>query len=234
MTTTRDDTAQLLFLASHELRTPVTVVAGYVRMLLQEQAGPVSDRQRRLLEEAAKSCASLTALVTDMSDLARLNAGEMAFSRQRVPLAALVGEAAGRVHEGEDRGIRLEVDEVPTAMVVMGDPLRLRAAIGTLLYATLREHGDAGTVHVRVVQSGPPPAVRIGIGAAAAAAEALAAPADTPFDEWHGGLGFALPIARRILAAHGGRVWALPGAGFRRGVGLSLPLDAPRDDAAPV
>ena len=50
---------RLLSLSVHELRTPMTVVAGYLRMLLKDRAGPVTDQQRRLLEEAEKSCGRL-------------------------------------------------------------------------------------------------------------------------------------------------------------------------------
>ena len=62
-----------LSLAVHELRTPVTVVAGYLRMVLREQAGPVTEKQRKMLEEAERSCTRLSALVTEMSDLGSSN-----------------------------------------------------------------------------------------------------------------------------------------------------------------
>ena len=63
---------KVLSLSVHEFRTPMTVVAGYIRMLLKDRAGPLSDPQRRLLEEAEKSCARLTALLTEVSDLSNL------------------------------------------------------------------------------------------------------------------------------------------------------------------
>src|SRR5688500_20060793 len=62
---------KLLSLAVHEFRTPITVVAGYIRMILKDRAGPVNDGQRKLLEEAERSCGRLSALVAEMSDLAR-------------------------------------------------------------------------------------------------------------------------------------------------------------------
>jgi signal transduction histidine kinase len=66
---------KVLSLAVHEFRTPLTVVAGYIRMLLKERAGPVPDQQRRLLEEAEKSCGRLSALLAEVSDLSGLEAG---------------------------------------------------------------------------------------------------------------------------------------------------------------
>ncbi len=90
-------TAKLLSLGVHELRTPVTVAAGYIRMLLKEQAGPLSERQRKLLDEAEKSCGKLAALVADMSELAKFEAGEIALSRLADP-----DGAAGDPHRGTD------------------------------------------------------------------------------------------------------------------------------------
>ncbi len=67
---------RLLSLAVHEFRTPVTVVAGYLRMLLREQGGPLTDKQRKMLEEADRSCTRLGALVAEMSDLGKLESGD--------------------------------------------------------------------------------------------------------------------------------------------------------------
>ena len=47
---------RVMSLAVHELRTPVTVVSGYLRMLLRDQAGPLTDKQRKMVEEADRSC----------------------------------------------------------------------------------------------------------------------------------------------------------------------------------
>ena len=74
---------KVLSLAVHEFRTPTTVVAGYIRMLLKERAGPLPDAQRRLLEEAEKSCGRLSALLAEMSDLSGLEAGTATFNARR-------------------------------------------------------------------------------------------------------------------------------------------------------
>ena len=88
---------KILSLSVHEFRTPVTVVAGYLRMLLKDRAGPLSDRQRRLVEEAEKSCARLSGLLAEVSDLSNLEAGTAPFNRQRTDLSQLVREAAAEL-----------------------------------------------------------------------------------------------------------------------------------------
>ena len=90
-------------LAVHELRTPITVASGYLRMLLREQAGPLTDAAQ-MFEEADRSCARIGALISEMSELGKLEAragdGPVTFD-----FAALAAELAKDMHEGEDRGL---------------------------------------------------------------------------------------------------------------------------------
>src|SRR5687768_9752077 len=120
-------------LAVHELRTPVTVVAGYLRMLLREQGGPLNEKQKKMLEEADRSCGRIGSLVAEMSEFGRLEAGEIAFARQEFDLAALVNEVASGLHDGEGRGVKLEARlAMPAGMkeiTVTGDRVRIAAAV---------------------------------------------------------------------------------------------------------
>ena len=117
-------------LAVHELRTPVTVVAGYLRMLLREQGGPLTEKQRKMLEEAERSCNRIGALVAEMSELGKLEGGDLAFARQEFDFAALLAELASAMHEGEDRGVRLVVRGIdrPVLVICQGGFRSLRAA----------------------------------------------------------------------------------------------------------
>jgi len=214
-------------LAVHELRTPVTVVSGYLRMLLREQAGPISEKQRKMLEEADRSCTRIGALVSEMSDLGKLEGGDLKPSGPEFDLSALISELASAMHEGEDRGIRLETRGVDRPVMVSGDRTRLAAALRTLMHAALRERADPGAIIVEcststtsnqawaVVAIGAEPVVRT-LADAAASSPAL--------DEWRGGLGLALPVGRRVIEAHGGTVWSAPGDAPRAGSALRLPL----------
>src|SRR5918993_4852033 len=86
---------KVLSLSVHEFRTPMTVIAGYIRMLLKDRAGPLNDQQRKLLEEAEKSCGRLSGLIAEMSDLANLEAGSAPFNRSGVDVGPLVAEIIG-------------------------------------------------------------------------------------------------------------------------------------------
>ena len=135
MTVEQSVLPRAMSLAVHELRTPVTVVAGYLRMLLREQAGPLSDKQKKMLEEADRSCSRLGALVAEMSDFGKLEGGDVTFARQDFDLAGLAVELASGLHGGEDRGVRLEAHaEIAVKEIrVTGDRARIAAAVKTLM-----------------------------------------------------------------------------------------------------
>src|SRR5688500_2162331 len=96
---------RLLSLSVHEFRTPITVVAGYIRMLLKDRAGALNDQQRRLLEEAEKSCGRLSSLVAEMSDLSNLEAGNGSFNRSRLDLSGLLKDAIAGLPALPDREV---------------------------------------------------------------------------------------------------------------------------------
>jgi signal transduction histidine kinase len=218
-------------LAVHELRTPVTVVAGYLRMVLKEQAGPLSDMQRRMLEEAERSCGRINALVSEMSELGKLEDGRIEIGRAEFDLAAVITELASNMHEGSDRGIRLEVRGVDQPIMVTGDRPRIAAALQALMHAALRERSEPGVIVVDVTLTAAADRrwVTIAIGEEPVT-HSLAAIADAgrpPFDEWRGGLGLALAVGRRVIEAHGGALWSAPDMP-RAGSALRLPLTQDR------
>jgi signal transduction histidine kinase len=228
-TETSDSLAKLLSLAVHEFRTPVAVVSGYLRMLLRHFGDNLTDQQRKLLQESEKSCGSLANLLTELSDLAHLEDGRLMLRREPIPIFSLLKQVAEGVHEAEDRGVKLEVRDGGRDGVVMGDPDRLRTALESLLAATLRERAEAGTVVAACSIAKVPPVEGLAVIAVADAgtAEELATSGATitaPFDEYRGGLGFRLPMAARIIAAHGGRVSSPVAARGRLAIVLSLPL----------
>src|SRR5215213_8946960 len=121
--------SRLLALAVHEFRTPVTVVAGYIRMLLKDRAGPVTDQQRRLLEEAEKSCGRLSGLLAELSDVANLEAGKASFNRAVADLRPLLAEAIANMPEVPDRPISVELTTGSGTAAIQADAVRLRAAL---------------------------------------------------------------------------------------------------------
>jgi len=198
----------LLSLAVHELRTPASVVGGYLRMLQRDVGDPLSERQRKMIDEAEKSCARLVALIAELSDISKLDAGLAPLARLPLDVFSLVAEVAEHVHEAKDRDVRLEVRGDGGAPAV-GDAARLRSAFDAIFRAILREKGGPCTVIAdrrRSTDATKPGAVVV----VAEDGYVQTAYDSTPgaFDEKRGGLGLALPLARRVIEGHGGRIWS--------------------------
>jgi signal transduction histidine kinase len=200
---------QLLSLAVHEFRTPASVVGGYLRMLQRDTEAPLSDRQRKMIDEAEKSCARLVAIVAELSDVAKLDSGDLKLAGQPLELFSLINQVAELVHEAKDRAVRLEVRGATDGARLTGDPVRLRSAFDAIFRAILREKPGQCVVvadcRIETIEGRPTAVVIVAEEPSVQAAYDREA---GPFDERRGGMGLALPLARRVIEGHGGRIWA--------------------------
>ncbi len=202
---------RLMGLAVHELRTPITVAAGYIRMVTREKVGPISDQQRKLLEEAEKACGRLSALVAEMSDLSSLETGTAPINKASMDLAATLKEAAGGLGELPDREVVVEVQGADSPVAIKGDGTRLRSALGSLLGALRRELVESDRLIVRLGHQSSTCTIWIA-GADQIENVAKADPSKLSlFDEWRGGSGLSLAIARRVINQHDGALFGAPG-----------------------
>ena len=135
--------AQLLSLAVHEFRTPVSVVGGYLRMLQRDAESPLADRHRKMVEEAEKSCARLVALIGELSEISKLDDQSLKLQEEPIDLFALVREVAGEIHEATDRGVRLQAAGLASGAMLNGDAVRLHKAIASLLRGVARAAGQS-------------------------------------------------------------------------------------------
>jgi hypothetical protein len=210
----------LISLAVHELRTPANIVWGYLKMLQRDGQSTLGANERHLVDEAEKSCARLAELMTELNDVGKLDTGQAPMASRRVDLFGLVGEAAAGSHEGEDRGVRVEVRGQNAGAILEGDPDRLRPALAALIRSVAREQPGPCTIVVdrqRTVTAGTNTAVIIVAGGARVQEGDAGSAA---FDDKRGGLGLALPIARRVIEAHGGHLRSRADGG----VTISVPL----------
>src|SRR5688572_14858889 len=186
--------SKLLSLAVHEFRTPASVVGGYLRMLERDTDPPLSERQRRMVDEAQKSCARIVELVAELSDIGKLDAGAVRLAQQSLDVFALVQEVATGVHEAEDRGVTFNVQGNALGARTIGDATRLGRAFEAIFRAILRE-APSGTAIVAerrlVTENGRNSAVVVVSDASSVHSTYDAVRG--PFDEKRGGLGLALP-----------------------------------------
>lgn len=225
------ESSKLIALAVHEMRTPTSVVVGYLRMLLNDTTAPINDRQRRMLGEAEKACGRLVEMLGELSDVGKMDAGTAAVKEDRFDLFELVKTVAGSVHEPLDREVNLEARGNATG-AFHGDRARIAALLTVVIRAVVREQPGSTTVIVdaqrvnregrhfaRIVVSPEPDLTR------------ASATAPAEFDDRRGGLGLGLPLARRVVAHYGGHIWSpvapedqlLP-IGSRGAIVILLPL----------
>lgn len=205
---------KILSLSVHEFRSPLTVVAGYIRMLLKDRAGPLSDQQRRLLEEAEKSCGRLTSLLQEVSDLSTVEAGNAPLKRQPADLHTALRAAVEQLPPLPDRKVAIELQLGRSPAPISADTTRLTDAFKWIFSALRRElvTSDRLLVRERPTTHDGVPAYELHIGdeETLAALDAEGRDERVLFDEWRGGCGLTLPVARRIVNAHDGWIWGAP------------------------
>jgi signal transduction histidine kinase len=196
-------------------------------MLLTDKVGPLEANQRRLLEEMEKSCGRLKTLINEMSELGQLMDGRQALAHQTSDLTAILREVSGAVPDSQDHG-RVIIADGTEPLLVKGDGSRLRRVVESIIFALRRETIDGADLLVsagsRTKNGGRVAWVTFGTAPVAAALREASADSLGPFDEWRGGCGLTLPLARVIIEMHGGRLLALTGERQKAGGVLELPL----------
>jgi signal transduction histidine kinase len=223
MTSPGESYAQLLSLAVHEFRTPASVVGGYLRMLQRDPDAPLSERQRRMVDEAERSCQRLVELIAELSEIQKLDSNLVELAQRGFDAFPAMAEAAQGVHEAEDRNVRLVVRGASAGASMQGDVTRLQKAFAAIFRASLREMpADTTVVAERRIEQHDGLQSAILIVADEPNVQTSYEAEPVPFDEKRGGLGLALPIARRIIERHRGRIWSP--AGSRATIIISLPV----------
>jgi signal transduction histidine kinase len=178
-----------------------------------------------MLAEAERACSRIGALIAELSEVSKLDAGEAAVHQEDFDLFELLRHVAADVHEAEDRDVRLKLRGPDSGAPLRGDRTRLSTALASCLRAVLREQPSACTViadrRLEVRDDGTSAIV---IVAEEHSLERAFAASAASFDEKRGGLGLLLPIARRVIENEGGRIWSPAPPGPTVAIILSLPL----------
>jgi signal transduction histidine kinase len=202
----------LLSHGAHEIRNPVAVILGYVRMLRTERLGPLTDLQRKALADVDTSTARLAALAEEMSLLARMLAGSIKFARARIELATLIATEIPSVGPALERDVGIRVIDNSPGAAVNGDAKTLREAFNGLMFSHRRElfTSDELCIAIDHVPGGNQPPIRVTIGGADRIEELRRLPTSDLSDlvEFRGGVGYRLSIARQVIEAHGGRIFS--------------------------
>ena len=231
--------AKSRFLAnmSHEIRTPMNGILGLMDLLAETTACP---EQRRLVEDMQQAGETLLAILNDVLDVSKIEAGGMTLEAIAFDPAALARRLE-RLHGpcARDKGLELRI-EVQEGAHRLGDPTRLLQVLGNLASNAIK-FTERGSVAVRVRNPPDGPLVLevedTGIGmdeAETARAFDRFAQADGSVTRRFGGTGLGLSIVRGMVEAMGGRVEiaSAPGRGTRVTATLSLEDCRPAEPAS--
>lgn len=212
---------------AHELRTPLATIEGYTEGLLDGVVAPTAETWALLHDEVGR----LRRLVQDLQDLSRAEARQLALHIRPTDPASLVSQAITRLTgQFTDKGIHLTSQVAPHLPTVQADPDRILQVLINLLGNALRYTPVNGTVEVRVDPEPEGVVFQVtdtGIGIA---------PEHLPhlFERFYrvdkarsralGGSGIGLTIAKALVEAHSGRIWASsPGLGQGATFSFTLP-----------
>ncbi|MGC2855003.1 ATP-binding protein [Novispirillum sp. DQ9] len=220
---------------SHELRTPLNAIIGFSEVMTCAMFGPLGDaRYATYAQDIHASGRHLLAVISDILDLSRIEAGELRLDHAPLDLSVLAADALRMVapRAAEKRVVlvnRLSEEEAAGLPAMTGDSLRLKQVLLNLLSNAVKftpaggtvavghaVPGD-GTIHLTVTDSG------IGMSAEdLAVAMAPFGQVQSAFSRQYQGTGLGLPIAARLVEAHGGRLElsSVPGSGTTAAVVL--------------
>jgi len=222
--------ADFLAMVSHELRAPLSSIKGSAATLLQSGVAldPAAAAQfHRIIEQQSDH---MQELITDLLDVARIEAGTLAISPQPVSVKELVEAARGSFLSGHT-GSDIQIDLPPDLPLVMADRRRIVQVLLNLLSNAVRHSPDDSTVRLSALAAGVEVEVRVTDQGEGIAAERLPklfskfsrSPAEPGSEASESGLGLA--ISKGIVEAHGGRIRA-QSDGLGRGAQISFSLPA--------
>ena len=209
--------SNFLGIATHELKTPLAVVGGYLDSLQDGFAGELNDSQRGIVGETLSSCHRMEALISDMLDLNKIEAGRMPMEIMELPVIDVVQKVAGQmIPLLQKKKLTLDILEKGMESPTRFDEDRIIQVLVNLISNAIKFTPEGGriTISARRGTEREPSVIRIsvadnGIGISQE---------DLPliFEEFaqvgepgkEEGTGLGLAICLRIVEAHDGEIWA--------------------------
>lgn len=235
--------SEFVSLVSHELRTPLTSIIGFISLILDGKTGAINEKQYESLSRAHRQSKRLAALINDLLDVSRIEAGRIEMKQEQIHVAQIAKQRIEELRpQADEKAITLllkvqrhlplmigDADRIGQVFInLIGNAIKFTPYRGkiTVKMSTVVTALSSPRLHAEVIDTGPgiPPEERAKV-----------------FDQFHqlsniqtrqqGGTGLGLGIATAIVEAHGGKLWVDAGD---NGQGSNFQFFIPLDESGTV
>ena len=228
--------SDFLNITSHELRTPMSAIKGYVQMVIKEKLGQITDEQRQALNVVLRNTDRLDNLIRDILDVSRLESGTMKFVPEKTHPGGLTVEAVETMQpSAELKNIKINTEIEQDLPEIIVDPERIKQVIINIVNNAIKFSPNGTIINVRTKKENDYVLFEVqdyGRGIPKDKQEKIFEifyQVDSGMDRKFGGAGLGLAISRGIILSHGGNIWveSEPGKGstFR----FTLPITPVQD-----
>ena len=212
---------------SHELRTPLTIIQGNVEGILDGMYPADEARLKSVLEETQV----LSRLIDDLRTLSLAESGALQLKREPADLRSFIQEiVSGFESQAKEKEITVELSLADLEAINI-DPQRVREVLINLLSNALRYTPQGGMVNVNLTETGSGVERSVMISVEDSGSGMASEELDQIFDRFYkssdsGGMGLGLSIAKYLVEAHGGKIWAESEVGRGTKISFTLPAGA--------
>ena len=229
---------EFISVVSHEFRTPVTSIKGYLELLAEDEKDTLDEEQRGFLGVAMRNTHRLEILVNDLLDISRLEAGRLEIAHESFDICELIEEVIAQAKpEMTDKEMTITTPDLATPVLAWGDPVRV-AQILTNLISNAIKYSDPRTnieIRIEVVEDGD----RIfQVDVADQGPGIPSEEIENVFQRFHRvdststrsttGTGLGLAISKVFVELHGGRIWVTSKIGKGSTFSFTLPERSPQ------
>jgi signal transduction histidine kinase len=220
---------------SHELRTPLNAIIGFAEVMQQRLFGPVgAERYAGYVDDIHDAGKHLLSIINDILDLSKAETGKLALQEDAVDIVSVLNQCLRLLRDrAAEEGLRVSLAAPPQQdSCLRGDERLIKQAFLNVLNNAIKFTPTGGSITV-TLEAGPEngPSVRFtdsGIGIAEADLTRVLEPfvqVESAFARKHGGTGLGLPLVKKIMELHGGRLAISSVLGAGTSVVLHFPVE---------
>jgi signal transduction histidine kinase len=205
--------SNILNVTSHELRTPIAAIKGYVQIILKQKLGEINDDQKKSLEVVLRNANRLDALVQDLLDISRLDLGRMKFIPEQTDITTIVKETVETMHVVTlEKQIQINTSLEDSLPYLIVDKERIKQVLVNLLTNAIKFSEYNSKIDLIIRKNNEDIFFEIKDYGRGIPKDHIANIFDSfyqvkPEDKKLGGVGLGLAISQGILIVHGGKIW---------------------------